>query len=100
MQSQAYNDSRIALTTRALDAKAQKNLSCRIWPTAPAGPWPTPPPPSPASPPRHQFEPTRHHVGLTKAGGGPTKPHPRLPPGGASCSTRCRVNNSDAHRAR
>lgn len=27
MQSQAYNDSRIALTTRALDAKAQKNLS-------------------------------------------------------------------------
>lgn len=27
MQSQTYNDSRIALTTRALDAKAQKNLS-------------------------------------------------------------------------
>ncbi|EJM32683.1 cyanase [Pseudomonas sp. GM25] len=27
MQSQAYNDSRIVLTTRALDAKAQKNLS-------------------------------------------------------------------------
>lgn len=27
MQSQAYNDSRIALTTRTLDAKAQKNLS-------------------------------------------------------------------------
>ncbi|AMQ82837.1 cyanase [Pseudomonas sp. 22105] len=27
MQSQAYNDSRIALTTRVLDAKAQKNLS-------------------------------------------------------------------------
>ncbi|QZD69059.1 cyanase [Pseudomonas sp. 3-2] len=27
MQSQAYNDCRIALTTRALDAKAQKNLS-------------------------------------------------------------------------
>ena len=27
MQSQVYNDSRIALTTRALDAKAQKNLS-------------------------------------------------------------------------